>query len=75
MAGTPDASRAKPKPFLITRDADGRTRLAVRETRYNTQGYPVVATTHVAETFESATAARSHAKQHFGAKAGEFATK
>lgn len=75
MAGTPDASRVKPKPFLITRDAEGRTRLSVRETRYNTQGYPVVATTQVAETFDSAAAARTHAKQHFGAQPGEFATK
>ena len=75
MSGTPDATRARLKPFLITRDAEGRTRLAVRETRYNTQGYPLVATTQVAETFESAAAARTHAKQHFGAKAGEFATK
>ena len=75
MAGTPDATRVKPKPFLITRDADGRTRLAVRETRYNTQGYPIVATTQVAETFDTAAAARAHAKEHFGAKAGEFATK
>lgn len=75
MAGAPDAARAKPKPFLITRDADGRTHLAVRETRYNTQGYPIVATTHVAETFDTASAARAHAKEHFGAKAGEFTTK
>ncbi len=75
MAGIPDASRAKLKPFLITRDAEGRTHLSVRETRYNTQGYPVVATTHLAETFASAAAARTHAKAHFGAKPGEFATK
>ena len=75
MAGTPDASRVRPKPFLITTDGEGRTHLSVRETRYNTQGYPITATTHVAETFDSASAARTHAKEHFGAKAGEFTTK
>jgi len=75
MAGIPDATRVKPKPFLISKGGDGRTHLAVRETRYNTQGYPIVATTHVDETFDSTAAARRHAKEHFGAKAGEFATK
>jgi len=75
MAGTPDATRVKLKPFLITRDAEGSTRLAVRETHYNTQGYPIVATTHVEQAFPSAAAARAHAKEHFGAQPGEFATK
>ncbi|HEX4739122.1 MAG TPA: hypothetical protein VH331_16340 [Allosphingosinicella sp.] len=75
MAGIPDATRVKAKPFLITKDDEGRTHLALRETRYNTQGYPIVATTPVPETFDSAAAARRHAKEHFGAQPGEFATK
>lgn len=75
MGGIPDMKREGPKPFLITKDEQGRTRLAVRETRYNGQGYPIVATTEVEQTFASAAAARTHAKEHFGAKPGEFATK
>jgi hypothetical protein len=75
MSGTPDDRRIAPKPFLITKDEEGRTRLALRETRYNGQGYPIVTTTEVAQAFESATQARAHAKEHFGAKPGEFATK
>ena len=75
MGGTPDNNRAAIKPFLITKDDEGRTRLTVRETRYNGQGYPIVTTTVVDEAFPSPSAARSHAKEHFGAEAGQFATK
>jgi hypothetical protein len=75
MGSIPDHSRTAAKPFLITKDDEGRTRLAVRDTRYNGQGYPIVKTTEVAETFASASAARAHAKEHFGAKPGEFASK
>jgi hypothetical protein len=75
MGGTPDHSRTRIKPYLITKDAEGQVRLTVRDTRYNGQGYPVVVSQLVEEPFESATAARAHAKAHFGAVAGEFATK
>jgi hypothetical protein len=63
------------KPFLIAKGDDGRYRLTVRETRYNSQGYPLVTATPVEETFKSATAARTHAKEQFGAEAGQFALK
>lgn len=68
-------SRTPLKPFLLTRDEEGRYRLTVRETRYNSQGYPLVTSTAVEETFKSATAARTHAREHFGAEAGQFASK
>jgi len=68
-------SREILKPYLILKDEDGRFHLTVRETRYNSQGYPLVTATEVDETFKSATAARSHAKEHFGAEAGQFALK
>jgi hypothetical protein len=68
-------SRTPVKPFLLTKDAEGRYSLTVRETRYNSQGYPLVTATPVAGTFGTANAARAHAKAHFGAAAGEFATK
>jgi hypothetical protein len=75
MAGTPDNKRTVTKPFLIAKDAEGGVRLTVRETRYNGQGYPIVTSTPVAEVFPTANAARAHAKAHFGAVAGDFATK
>jgi uncharacterized protein YegP (UPF0339 family) len=68
-------SREILKPYLIAKDEDGQFRLTVRETRYNSQGYPLVKATAVEETFKSATAARTHAKEQFGAEAGQFAVK
>ena len=66
-------SRETVKPYLIAKGEDGQFRLTVRETRYNSQGYPLVTATPVAETFKSATAARAHARDHFGAEPGQFA--
>jgi hypothetical protein len=68
-------SREIPKPYLIAKGEDGAFRLTVREVRYNSQGYPLVTAHPVAESFKSATAARTHAREHFGAEAGQFATK
>ncbi|MEA3031978.1 MAG: hypothetical protein QOG13_3303 [Sphingomonadales bacterium] len=68
-------SRETLKPYLILKDPEGVFRLTIRETRYNSQGYPLVTATPVEETFKSATAARTHAREHFGAEAGQFAMK
>jgi hypothetical protein len=68
-------SREIPKPFLILKNEDGGYRLTVREVRYNSQNYPLITATEIDETFKSATAARTHAKEHFGAEAGQFASK
>jgi hypothetical protein len=75
MGGIPDQTRAPMKPFLIARDEAGQVRLTVRDTRYNGQGYPVVTTTTVEQAFDSPASARAHAKAHFGAEPGQFATK
>ncbi len=40
-------SREKIRPYLITKDEEGNFRLTVRETRYSSQGYPLV-TAHLA---------------------------
>lgn len=68
-------SRTPVRPFLISKDEEGRFRITVRETRYNSQGYPLVTATLQDESFKTATAARNHAKEHFGAEAGQFAVK
>jgi hypothetical protein len=68
-------SRIPLKPFLITKDEEGQVRLTVRETRYNSQGYPLVKETLLEENFRNAAAARAHAKDEYGAEAGQFATK
>ena len=63
------------KPFKIAKDEQGELRLTVRETRYNSQGYPWVTEVVQEESFKSVTAARAFATEHFGARAGEFSTK
>ena len=68
-------SREIPKPYLILKDEEGSYRLTVREVRYNSQGYPLVSAHPVDESFRSATAARAYARDHYGAEAGQFATR
>ncbi|MDP9415311.1 MAG: hypothetical protein M3Q08_14770 [Pseudomonadota bacterium] len=68
-------SRTPVRPFLIAKDEQGRIRLTIRETRYNSQNYPIVTATMQDEIFKTATAARAFAKEHFGAEAGQFAAK
>ena len=73
MSGLPDSDRARLRPFLIEPDEQGRYRLTVRETRYNSQNYPIVTATRLDEVFPSSAAARTYAKLNLGAVAGEFA--
>jgi len=68
-------SREIPKPFLIAKNDEGAFRLTVRAVRYNSQNYPIVDSTLVDETFKSAHAARAHAKEFYGAEAGQFSSK
>ena len=67
-------SRIPVRPFLVAKDADGSFRLTVRETRYNSQKYPIVTSVLQAETFRTAALAKAHARDHFGAETGQFAT-
>lgn len=69
-----DTSRDAVKPFLIQTDDSGRVRLTVRTTHFNSWNYPVVRSSMVDETFATAAAARAHAKEHYGAEAGQFAS-
>lgn len=75
MSGAPDHDRARARPFLIVADAEEGYRLLVRETRYNSQNYPIVTSTDVGERFGTIAAARAYARREFGAAAGEFALK
>jgi hypothetical protein len=68
-------SRIPVKPFLIAKDDEGHVRLTIRETRFNSQNYPIVTSTLQEETFRTAAAARAHAKERFGAEPGQFAAK
>jgi hypothetical protein len=68
-------SRTLVAPFLIAKDAEGQFRITIRDTRFNSQNYPIVTSTLQPEMFKSAVAARAHAKQNLGAEAGQFASK
>lgn len=68
-------SREVVRPFLISKDESGQFRLTVRDTRYNSQGYPIVTARLQTEIFKTATAARAHARDHFNAELGQFASK
>ena len=68
-------SREITAPFLITKHEDGNFRLTVRDTRYNSQGYPLVTSTLQEETFRTATEARTFARDRFDAKPGQYAVK
>ena len=62
-------------PFLIAKDEEGQFRITIRNTRFNSQNYPIVTASLQPETFKTAVAARAHAKLEFGAEAGQFAFK
>jgi hypothetical protein len=60
------------RPFLINRDAGGNFRLTVRDTRYNSQGYPIITAVLQDTCFKTAAAAKAHARDHFKAAAGQY---
>lgn len=68
-------SRETLRPYLINKDEEGNFRLTVRETRYNSQGYPLVTSHLQSEIFKTASAARSFARDVFKAEPGQYATK
>ena len=63
------------RPYLIVKDEDGAFRLTIRETRFNSQHYPLVTSTLHADKFKTATAARAFVRDQFGAVAGDVATR
>ncbi len=63
------------RPFLINRDAEGHVRLSVRDVRYNSQGYPLVTAVMQDTLFDTVAAARSYARTHFKAIAGQYELK
>jgi len=68
-------SRIPVRPFLIAKDDSGEYRITIRETRYNSQGYPLITATLQAESFRTAAAAKAHARDAYGAEAGQYAMK
>ncbi len=59
------------KPFKIAKDEQGVLRLTIRETRFNSQGYPWVTEVLEKTCFKNAAAARAFATEHYGAQPGQ----
>ena len=68
-------SRVATRPYLVAKDEAGRFRVTVRQTRLNSQGYPLVTSTLLEESFATATAARGYVRDTFRGEAGDIATK
>lgn len=68
-------SRLATRPYLIAKDSDGKFRITVRETRLNSQGYPLVTSTLLPDLFATATAARTHVREQYHGAATDIATK
>jgi hypothetical protein len=68
-------SRVATRPYLVNKDEEGRFRVTVRHTRLNSQGYPLVTSTLLDQTFPTATSARTFVKQEYRAEASDIATK
>ena len=68
-------SRVPVRPYLVSKDEEGIFRVTVRTTRFNSQGYPLVSSKVLEDTFKTQTAARTFVKQTYRAEANEIATK
>ena len=68
-------SRAPLRPYLILKDAEGTFQITVRQTRFNSQGYPLVTSTPLPDRFPSAMSARAYVREHYRAEAADIATK
>jgi hypothetical protein len=68
-------SRTAVRPYLVTKDEAGVFRITVRTTRFNSQGYPLVKTELLDESFPTATRARTYLREQYRAEATDIATK
>ena len=68
-------SRTHVRPFLILKDPEGSFQITIRETRFNSQGYPLVKSTELPDRFPSAMSARAYVREHYKAEATDIATK
>ncbi|MES2989495.1 MAG: hypothetical protein V4808_16490 [Pseudomonadota bacterium] len=72
---TRNAPRIAVRPYLVSKEEEGVFRVTVRTTRFNSQGYPLVSSELLADTFKTQTAARAYVKAQFRAEAADIATK
>ena len=57
--------KAAIRPYLVSKDSEGRFRVTVRRTRFNSQNYPLVTSTIIEESFATAMAARKYIREEY----------
>lgn len=62
------------QPYLLSKSEDG-IRITIRTTRFNSQGYPLVDSRVLTESFPSAAKARSYLRAEYRAEATDITTK
>lgn len=67
-------SKVAVRPYLVAKDAEGSFRITIRNTRFNSQGYPLVSATMLDERFPTATAAKAHVRAEYDAVPTDIAT-
>jgi hypothetical protein len=67
-------SKIPVRPYLVSKDSDGRFRVTVRTTRFNSQNYPLVTSILIEEIFATATAAKNYIRSEYAAVAADIAT-
>jgi hypothetical protein len=67
-------SRVLLRPYLVAKQPEGDFRITVRTTRLNSQGYPLVSSEVLSESFKTATAARTYLREHYRAETTDIAT-
>lgn len=68
-------TRVAVRPYLVTKNAEGDFRVTVRTTRFNSQGYPLVSTEVMEQSFRTATAARTYLREEYRAGPTDIALK
>ncbi|WP_442680814.1 hypothetical protein ACSBM8_06370 [Sphingomonas sp. ASY06-1R] len=67
-------SRILLRPYLVSKQEQGDFRITVRTTRLNSQGYPLVSTEILPDSFRTATAARTYLREQYRAEPADIAT-
>lgn len=68
-------SRTVVRPYLVAKDEAGVFRVTVRTTRYNSQGYPLVSSEMLEDSFKTQTAARAFVREQYRVEADQIASK
>lgn len=68
-------SREVVRPYLVLKHDEGNYRVTVRQTRFNSQGYPIVSSELLSDVFKTQTAAKTFVREQYRAENSDIATK